>query len=47
MGKGKRKKRRLKERAARAEKIEGFAAGIVSAIIADLISEVIKKWLMK
>lgn len=42
-----RKKRRLKQRAARAEKIKGFTAGIVSAIIADLITEVIKKWLWR
>ena len=42
-----RKKRRLKKRAAQAEKIKGFAAGIISAIIADLISEVIKKWLLR
>ena len=42
-----RKKRRLKKRAARAEKIKGFAAGILSAIVADLISEVIKKWLLR
>lgn len=44
---GARKKRRLKERAARAERIKGFAANIVSAILADLITEAIKKWLMK
>lgn len=44
---GARKKRRLKERAARAEKIKGFAASIISAVIADLITEAIKKWLMK
>ena len=42
-----RKKRRLKKRAARAERIKGFAASIVSAIIADLIAEVIKKWLLR
>ena len=44
---GVRKKRRLKERAARAEKIKGFAASIISAVLADLITEAIKKWLMK
>ena len=44
---GARKKRRLKQRAARAEKIKGFAANIISAIVADLIAEAIKKWLMR
>ena len=44
---GERKKRRLEARAARAEKIKGFAAGIISAIVADLISEAIKRWLMR
>lgn len=47
MGTGKRKKRRLKEKAARAEKIKGFAAGVLSAIISDLITEAIKRWLMR
>lgn len=44
---GERKKRRLQERAARAEKIKGFAANIISAILSNLITEAIKKWLMK
>jgi hypothetical protein len=44
---GERKKRRLEARAARAEKVKGFTASILSAIIADLIAEAIKKWLMR
>ena len=44
---GERKKRRLKARAARAEKIKAFTIPIISAIIADLITEAIKRWLMK
>ena len=47
MGAGKRKKRRLKARAARAEKIKGLAADIFTAVLADLILEAIRKWLMK
>ena len=44
---GERKKRRLKKRAARAEKIKGLAADILTAVLADLIMEAIRKWLMK
>ena len=44
---GNKKKRRLKKRAAQAEKIKGFTAGIISAIIADLITEALTRWLMK
>ena len=41
---GARKKRRLAEQAARAEKIKGFAADIISAIISGLITAAILKW---
>lgn len=44
---GERKKRRLKKRAARAEKIKGLVADIFTAVLAGLITEAIKKWLMK
>ena len=44
---GERKKRRLEKRAARAEKIKGLAADIFTAVLADLIMEAIRKWLMK
>lgn len=44
---GKKKKRRLKKRAAQAERIKGFAAGIISATISDLITEALIRWLTK